>query len=167
MEGERDPFTGFLFRLSLGDIQIAGFSECTGLELETKVFEYREGGVNSHMLKFPDQGQLRNIVMKRGVTSSYDLFDWYMDVALGQFSHKNQRPAAASAPGYSAESREQDTARKISIALVDAKQETKKEWLLRRAFPVKWVGPEFKASDSGVCFESIELAHEGIRKLVR
>ena len=62
-----DPFTGYLFRLSLGNILIAGFSECSGLELETSVFEYQEGGLNTHKLKFPDIAGVKNLVLKRGV----------------------------------------------------------------------------------------------------
>ena len=160
-----DPFVGYLFRLSLGDIEIAGFSECTGLEVETKVFEYREGGRNSHSLRFPEQGDVKNIVLKRGLTASYELFDWHMDVANGSFSHANQRPSAHQQPGHSAESSQQDTSRKISIALIDPAGEARKEWLLRRAFPIKWTGPEFKATDNSVIFEAIELAHEGVEKL--
>ncbi len=160
-----DPFAGYRFRLSLGDVQIAGFAECTGLEMETKVFEYKEGGVNSHLLKFPEQGTVSNLVLKRGVTLSWDLFDWYQDVANGTFGHTNQRPASQKQPGYSADSSQQDAGRKLSIALIDAAGAPRKEWLLRRAFPVKWVGPELKATDGAVGFETIELAHEGLERL--
>jgi phage tail-like protein len=31
-----------------------------------------------------------------------------------------------------------------------------------RAFPVKWVGPELKASDNAAAIETLEIAHEGI-----
>ncbi len=161
-----DPFAGYLFRLSLGSVKIAGFSECTGLEMETKVFEYREGGRNSHTLKFPEQSEVKNVMLKRGLTLSYELFDWYMDVATGAFAHANQRPAAHREPGHSTATSQQDSSRKISIALINAAGEVQKEWLLRRAFPVKWTGPEFKATDNSVCFEAIELAHEGIEKLI-
>ncbi len=150
-----DPLAAFRFRLSLGDIEIAGFTECTGLEMETKVFEYKEGGLNTHTLKFPERAELKNLVLKRGLTTSYDLFDWYVDVANGAFRHANQRP-----PGP------EDVDRKISIAIVDAGGEVSREWVLRRAFPVKWTGPELKSTDSSTCFETIELSHEGIEKLV-
>ena len=75
-----DPLAGFRFRLTLGNVEIAGFAECTGLEMETSAFEYKEGGVNSHLLKFPEQTQVGNLVLKRGVTLSTELFDWYLDV---------------------------------------------------------------------------------------
>jgi phage tail-like protein len=149
-----DPFSGFRFDLELGHVKIAGFTECTGLELETKVFEYKEGGRNTHTLKFPEQAEVKNIVLKRGLTSSHELFDWYVDVASGTFSHQNQRPSSA----------DEDIDRKISIVLKDIAGEAVKRWNLSRAFPVKWVGPECKATDSSIAFESVELAHEGIEK---
>ena len=161
-----DPFTGYLFRLNLGQIVIAGFSECSGLELETGVFEYQEGGLNTHKLKFPDLAGVKNLVLKRGITRSYELFDWYMNVAQGLFDHRNQRPAANSASGLSAEASIQDISRRISIALVDTEGMVQKVWLLRRAFPIKWSGPEFSATANNVAFESIELAHEGLEKVI-
>lgn len=159
---EGDPFGGFLFRLTLGNIEIAGFSECTGLERETKVFEYAEGGVNSHSLKFPERGSVSNLVLKRGLTTSTELYEWCADVAEGSFRHANQRPSANAAAGHSAASSSQDSSRRISVALLDATGEVRREWLLRRAFPVKWSGPELNATDSATAFESIEIAHEGI-----
>lgn len=159
-----DPYTGFQFRLNLSNVQIAGFAECTGLEMETKQFEYKEGGRNTHVLKFPEQTQQKNVVLKRGLTSSYELYDWYMDIATGTFDHANQRPSSQQQAGTSSDAREQDINKRLSIALINAAGEVQKEWLLRRAFPVKWAGPDFKSTDNGVAFETIELAHEGIEK---
>jgi phage tail-like protein len=164
-ENEPDPFTGFRFRLSLGYVEVGAFSECSGLEIETRVFEYREGGRNAHALKFPEQTELKNLVLKRGLTSSTELFDWYMDVARGAFLHDNQRPTEQGLNRVSERNSEQDSERKISIALLDASGGTAMEWAVHRAFPVKWVGPELNATDNSVCFETIELAHEGIERI--
>ena len=155
-----DPYFGFRFRVTLGQIEIAGAAECSGLEIGLKTFDYAEGGVNSHVLKFPDRGELKNLVLKRGLSASFELFDWCQDVQNGVFRHANQRAAANAAPASSS-----NAERAIGVALVDAAGNALKEWKLRRAFPVKWVGPEFKASDSSVAFESIELAHEGIERV--
>ena len=35
-------------------------------------------------------------------------------------------------------------------------------WNLLDAFPVKWEGPSFNASDTNVVMQSLELAHHGI-----
>ena len=163
-ERSTDPYVGFRFRISLGHIEIVGAAKCTGLESEVKVFEYPEGGLNTHLLKFPERCSLKNITIKRGLTQSYDLYDWYLDVASGSFDHDNQRPAGSGTSGLGNEN-DQSVDKKISISLIDSSGETLKEWVLRRAFPVKWVGPEFKATDNVVAFESIELAHEGLERL--
>ena len=53
MRRPTDPLTGFRFVLELGFLEVGAFSECTGLAVDTKTFEYREGGRNSSVLKFP------------------------------------------------------------------------------------------------------------------
>jgi phage tail-like protein len=153
-----DPVGNFRFVLELGFLQAAGFSECTGLQLETKVFEYREGGRNSHMLKFPEAGSVGNITLKRGVTSgpgSDLLYRWHRDVMSGMFSgtdNPNRRPGDPN----------QDIDNKVAVVLLDEAGRPVKRWQLFRPFPVKWTGPEFKAGASEAAIEVLELACEGI-----
>ena len=143
---EQDPFGNFRFKLELGDVEVAGFAECTGLNIETKVFEYKEGGNNSTTLKFPEPASFSNVTLKRGVTNSNELIEWQLDVVSGTFG-KNAR---ANNPS-------------IAIVLMNEKGEDVRRWNLIRAFPVKWVGPDLKASASEVAIETLELAHEGIQ----
>jgi phage tail-like protein len=143
---EQDPFGSFRFKLELGDVEVAGFAECTGLNIETKVFEYKEGGNNATTLKFPEPSSFGNVTLKRGVTNSNELIEWQLDVVSGTFG-KNSR---ASNPS-------------IAIVLLNEKGEDVRRWNLIRAFPVKWIGPDLKASASEVAIESLELAHEGIQ----
>ena len=141
-----DPLANFRFSLELDQVRVAGFAECTGLQLETKVLEYKEGGNNSTTLKFPEASSYGNITLKRGVSSSNDLMDWQLDVATGSFS-KNKR----SSPS------------RVAITLMNEKGDSVKRWTLVRPFPVKWVGPDLKASGNEVAIETLELAHEGIQ----
>lgn len=142
-----DPYAGFRFVVELGSIQVAGFSECTGLSAENKVFEYKEGGNNSTTLKFPDTSTYNNVTLKHGISQATDLFDWQQDVANGQFSIN----ARSSNPN-------------IAIILNDESGAPALRWNLVRAFPVKWVGPDMKATGNEIAIESLELAHEGIQK---
>ena len=87
---EQDPFGNFRFKLELGDVEVAGFAECTGLNIETKVMEYKEGGNNATTLKFPEPSTFGNVTLKRGVTNSNELIEWQLDVVAGTFS-KNAR----------------------------------------------------------------------------
>ncbi|MEP7305166.1 MAG: phage tail protein [Acidobacteriota bacterium] len=158
MRRPTDPIGGFRFVLELGFLQAAGFSECTGLQLETKVFEYREGGRNSHALKFPDVGSVGTITLKRGIASgpaSDVLYRWQRDVMAGSFdraANPNRRPADPN----------QDIDNKVAVILQDEMGRPLKRWQLVRPFPVKWTGPELKAASSDVAIETLEIACEGI-----
>lgn len=158
MRRANDPVANYRFVLELGFVQAAGFSECTGLQLETKVYEYREGGRNSHALKFPDIGSVGTVTLKRGVTSGANsdlLYRWQQDVMSGSFnaaSNVNRRPSDP----------DQDIDNKVAVILQDEMGRPLKRWQLFRPFPVKWTGPDLKAAASEVAIEVIELACEGI-----
>lgn len=141
-----DPYGNFRFALELDRVHVAGFAECGGLSVETKVFEYKEGGNNTTTLKFPESTSYGNITLKRGLTASNDLIQWMFDVVNGNFSVN----ARSSNPN-------------IAIILMNEKGFPVKRWNLVRAFPVKWTGPDLKGNASEVAIESLELAHEGIQ----
>lgn len=161
MRRTNDPIGGYRFRLELGSLEAAGFNECSGLAIEAKVFEYKEGGRNSYSLKFPEAGEVGNITLKRGVTTgpaADALFAWQQDVAAGSFdadANPNRRPADPN----------QDIDNKVAIVLLDEAGEEAKRWNLFRPFPVKWTGPELKAGDSEAAIETLELAHEGLTQV--
>lgn len=141
-----DPYGNFRFSLEIENVEVAGFSEVSGLQIETKVFEYKEGGNNATTLKFPETSGYGNVTLKRGVTDSNDLIDWLMDVVNGTFS-MSLRAANQN----------------LAVVLKDEGGEPVRRWNLVRAFPVKWTGPDLKASASEVAIESLEITHEGIQ----
>lgn len=148
-----DPYPNFHFRLELGHIQVAGFAECTGLQMETKVLDYKEGGRNSHTLKFPEHTEMSNVTLKKGVSDSNELFSWAQSLAEGNFDKKkNARPGDPDT----------DNEKSCIIYLRDEMGNDKKKWTLFRPLPVKWVGPELKASANEISIETLEIAHEGI-----
>ena len=49
-----------------------------------------------------------------------------------------------------------------TIKLKNNQQETVRSWHFKQAFPIRWVGPEFRADSSSVAFESVELVHNGL-----
>ena len=57
-----DPFTTFKYHVEVGGyITEALFSECSGLEMATEVFEYKEGGLNEYVHKFPGRTKVSNV----------------------------------------------------------------------------------------------------------
>jgi phage tail-like protein len=142
---DQDPFASFRFAVKIGDAdvdleaRVCGFSEASGLVLETEVETLREGGVNTHEIqlagpsKFPSR-----LVLKRGLAEA-QLWSWYRDVMRGKVERK-----------------------KVTVILQDYDGQPKWQWVFSLACPVKWSGPEFRASTAEIAFESIELIHRGL-----
>jgi phage tail-like protein len=140
-----DPFPTFKFHVEVGDITEAAFTECSGLEMSTDVFEYIEGGLNEYVHKLPVRTKVSNVTLKRGLTTSNELYDWYREM----------ENALRQGKAFSF--------RQVTITLrTTVNQEEVMRWTLDKAFPVKWVGPAFKADETAVAIETLEFAHHGI-----
>ncbi len=132
----KDPYTSFTFRVEIEGIMVAGFSEVSGLRLETETETYEEGGVNNFVHILPKRTKHQNIILKHGITDRHDMWAWYQNVVSGTFERRNG-----------------------SIILMDNYKD-KWRWDFFQAYPVKWTGPELKADSNTVAFETIELVHE-------
>jgi len=135
-----DPFINSRFHIEIEGINEAVFRECAGLEAETEILSYEEGGVNDHPHKLPGRTKFPNVSLKRGVTDSNALWEWYIKVIQGKLERKN-----------------------VSIILYDQVGAEVKRWSFERAYPTKWVGPGLKADENVVAIETLELAHDGMR----
>lgn len=116
-----------------------GFSECSGLDLTMTPESYAEGGNNGGALKFLGRASWANIVLKRGVAPSPDLWRWHQDYLEGKGKRRDG-----------------------VILLLDDNGETVRTWRFRRGLPVSWSGPAMNAMQSQVAVEKIEIAHEGL-----
>ena len=121
-------------------IPVAGFSECTGLETTLDVEEYKEGGNNGAVLRFPTRTTWGNIRLKRGVVLDDDLWNWHYDFVLGQGRRRDG-----------------------VIVLQNDQHSPVKVWTFTRGLPVKWTGPSLNASQNQVAIEELEIAHEGLQ----
>lgn len=135
------PYFVFRFRVEVEKIDVARVSEVTGLQFETEVETYEEGGVNDYIHQLPKKTKYPRIVLKHGLTDQDDFWKWYQEVISGKFSRRN-----------------------ISIILMDATGQDKWRWNIIQAYPVKWTGPELKADSNTIAFESIEIVHHGMKK---
>lgn len=149
-----DPLGGFNFYLTLGDnpdfsgtllsaakeFKVAVFSECSGIDAVMEVLEYREGGVNEFVHKFPTRATYPNLTLRRGIVPvDNDLWIWHRGFVDG---HGVRRDGI--------------------IFLLNEGREMAKKWRFRRGLPVKWTGPTLNASQSAVAIEAIEISHEGL-----
>lgn len=157
----RDPVLGFNFLVSLYDSTartgpsltrialtplfpavIAGFSECTGLEMTLDMDDWMEGGNNGTVLKFPKRVRNAELVLRHGVTRNADLFNWFYGFTQGAGKRKDGL-----------------------ITLCDAQHKPHTVWGFRRGLPSKYSGPQLNAQQSTVAIESVTITHEGLYQL--
>jgi phage tail-like protein len=124
---------------SVAGALLGGFSECTGLDTTLETEDFKEGGLNDRVRKFPTRLTWSNIVLKRGVGLAEDLWLWHSDYAAGKGKRRDGL-----------------------IVLEDDVHVPLKVWHFARGLPVKWVGPAFNAKNSEVAIETLEIAHEGL-----
>jgi phage tail-like protein len=124
---------------AINDVALGGFSECSGLEMSLDVEEYKEGGRNGEILKFPTRVKWSNITLKKGVGASTALWDWHYGFVQGQVKRRDG-----------------------IIFLQNDLHIPNNIWYFRRGLPVKYTGPTMNASQSNVAIEAIEITHEGI-----
>jgi phage tail-like protein len=151
-----DPYRGFNFLIGLVDsssaigasataIQgtaMAGFSECGGLEVSMDIEEFKEGGNNGTILRFPTRIKWSNLRLKRGLALSNDLWLWHYGFVQGQVKRRDG-----------------------VITLQDEEHNPVKVWSFTRGLPMKWTGPALNAAQGQVAIEELEIAHEGLKLL--
>ncbi|GAB2835186.1 phage tail protein [Ferruginibacter profundus] len=134
------PLPKFHFRVEWGGAKI-GFSEVSGLSVETDVVEYRDGSSPEfHKIKMPGMQKFGNITMKRGIfQGDNDFYKWWNTVALNTIERRD-----------------------VTISLLNENHEPVAVWKIKNAWPSKVQSTDLKSDDNGVAIETIELAHEGL-----
>jgi phage tail-like protein len=137
-----DPYQTSHFLVEVQGLIVGGFSEVSGISAETEVEEVKEGGVNDHVHKLPKMTKYPNVVLKHGITDSDSLWTWHQKVVNGNVIRKP-----------------------VFVILRDFIGIENWRWIFIDAYPVKWVGPDLKADSSAVAIESLELVHNGFKKI--
>ncbi|MCD4809203.1 MAG: phage tail protein, partial [Methanosarcinales archaeon] len=60
-----DPYSAYRFKVEIEGIIAAGFTDVSGLTIETEVETIKEGGVNNYEYKLPKFTKYSNITLKR------------------------------------------------------------------------------------------------------
>lgn len=134
------PLPKFHFQVDWGGTRI-GFTEVSGLSIETEVIEYREGNSPEYSkIKMPGMQKYGNITLKRGTfKSDNDYYKWLNTVKLNTIERRD-----------------------LTISLLNEEHEPVVVWKLKSAWPVKIQAPDLKSDANEAAIESIELAHEGL-----
>jgi phage tail-like protein len=140
-----DPSPSFRYHLEIQGVDVARFSECSGLDFETEVFDYKEGGLNSHLHRFPTRWKFSNLVLKKGIASDgQPLWDWVESVV------KN------------ANSGEFET-HTVTVTLYDVEgKKPMRVWTYVDAYPIKWAATALSAEQNAIAIETLTLAHQGL-----
>ena len=132
------------FVIEMDSVVVANFQECTGLSVEVTVHEYVEGGNNEFVHRLPGGLKYGNITLKRGLSDSRQFLEWRPTIAGGRITVQRKN---------------------LSVKVFDHDGDTAKQWDVLEAYPVKWTGPELRASSMDVVIETLELAHKGWREV--
>lgn len=127
------------FYVEVGGIPQCVFTEASGLQIETEVMDYQEGGNNGYVHRLPGRVKSSNLVLKRGMTGGNEFYKWFAEVARGTIKRQN-----------------------VSVILYDTQGDELARWNLLNAYPVKWVAPQLNAHEAAAAVETLELAHDAI-----
>lgn len=141
-----DPFTAFSFRVELwlpgasAPLCDAAFAECEGLELRFDVSSVREGADPGRQRLFSSPAPPGRLTLRRGMTSSMDLWQWCTKVA------RDRGPRADC----------------VVVVLSPDGAAERARFVLRGCFPAKLRGPDLNAAAGGVAIEELELVGESL-----
>lgn len=142
---EFEPYLAFCFKVTLSGVGVnatALFKSASGIGDETEVVDYREGGQNATTHRLVGATKFKNITLKRGLCGP-ELIAW-----RDQWRNPGPKSRATG-----------------TIQQLDTKGNAVMSWEFSEAWPCKWELSEFDASKSEVSIETLEIAHEGLRKL--
>ncbi len=134
------PLPKFHFQVDWGGTQI-GFTEVSGLDVETEVIEYRHGASPEYVkTKMPGMQKFGNITMKRGTfKSDNEFYDWWNTVSLNTIERRD-----------------------LTISLLNEAHEPVVVWKVKKAWPTKVQSTDLKSDGNEVAVETLELVHEGL-----
>lgn len=141
-----DPLVNFTFALEIQGVQQGYFREASGFDSENEVVESRHVLPNGQQVIRKQPGQLKwaNIVLKRGLTDSLELYKWRKKVEQGDV-------VGARVSG--------------SVVVYDHMYKEVARFNFVNGWPAKWKGGEFNATANEIVVEEIEIAHEGLERV--
>ena len=134
------PLVKFHFQVEWSGIKI-GFTEVSGLDVESEVVEYRDGASPEYSkVKMPGMQKFSNITLKRGTfATDNEFFTWWNTVKLNTIERRD-----------------------ITISLLNEEHEPVVTWKVKNAWPAKVQSTDLKADGNEVAIESMEIVHEGL-----
>jgi phage tail-like protein len=141
-----DPLAGFHFALEVQGVIEGYFTEVSGLGSETEVIDHKVVNAKGiqEVIKVPGRLKWSDITMKRGITSSLDIWDWRKMVEDGKVD---------------------DARRDGSVIMFDQTLTQVARWNFQKAWPVKVSGPSLKSDSNDLVVEELTITHEHIERI--
>lgn len=142
----KDPLVSAWFGIEFQGAVVGAFRECTGLGSENTVVEEKATGPKGVYVlkKIPGRLKYNNIMLKRGLTDSVDMWKWRRQVEQGDI----------------------DGARKNgAVVMYDQKSNEVARWEFINAWPCKLTGPTANAGTSEVAVEELEITVESYERV--
>lgn len=135
------------FKVIIPGMQELVFRSCDGMEMETAVISYPEGGRSGAPRTARGAQHVSRISFSQGASSKgsggRSIFDWYLDVAD---------------PNKALEKKT------LSIVVTNEDGHDLAEWRILNAWPCRWVAPVMNMENNQLTVEYISFAHEGIER---
>lgn len=125
----------------------AAFAECDGLEMTMQLKTYQEGGNNSRPILLAGPVTYGQLSLKRGMTTSFDLWNWFDEV---------MKP---NGEGYGVR------ASGVVVMLASDGVTERARFELMRCLPVKIKAPALNAKDGAIAIEEMQIAYERLKIL--
>jgi phage tail-like protein len=139
-----DPLQNFRFRVEIDGIATAAFSEVAIGPMTVETIDYREGTDPPHVRKIAGLAKTGDVTLKRGLTRSLDIYNWFRQVATGQLAGAR---------------------RQVVIAVMDEALNDAARFVVSEAWPTKYEASDLNAKGNQICIETLELANEGIERV--
>jgi phage tail-like protein len=146
MAEHEDPVTGFHFAVEIQGAVTGYFLECSGLGSETEIIEHKVMSENGQevIMKIPGRLKWEDVTLKRGITSTMDVWDWRKQVEDGDVKGARKNG---------------------SITMFNQELKPVARWDFERAWPAKVSGPQPKSDSNEIAVEEMMIVHEGIRRV--
>lgn len=137
------PLPKFHFNVEAGELQ-GGFTEVSGLTVETKLIEYRAGNMRQFSkIKQAGMQEYPNLTLKRGTFKGINNFySWWYSAT------NNSEPDSYQ--------------RTMIVTLLNQSGTVVVTWRVLKAFPIKVQSTDLKGDSNEIAIETMEIAHEGL-----
>ena len=116
------------------------FMEVSGLDIEIEAVSFRDGSSpEDSVRKIPGLRKYADITLKRAIVQGdNEFFTWISTKKIGSIE-----------------------VRDVTISLLDGDHNPVVVWKVKKAFPIKYIGPVLNASNSDLAIETLVITHEG------